>query len=138
MALAFGGSVHFVNSSRFDFEHILFFLVLSINRVAVEGSFAFSFVEGVLVKAVREGKWVLLDEINLASAETLQRLSGLLEVWCYTCPDTSPVFQRSRGKSSNDSSCVAVSPAPTSLLVCWFRERDRFLLLVLVLVRVWV
>lgn len=46
----------------------------------MEGSFAFSFVEGVLVKALREGKWVLLDEINLASAETLQRLSGLLEV----------------------------------------------------------
>ena len=50
------------------------------SRLAVEGSFAFSFVEGVLVKAIREGKWVLLDEINLASAETLQRLSGLLEV----------------------------------------------------------
>lgn len=49
-------------------------------RLAVEGSFVFSFVEGVLVKAIREGKWVLLDEINLASAETLQRLSGLLEV----------------------------------------------------------
>lgn len=49
-------------------------------RMAVEGSFAFSFVEGVLVKAIREGGWVLLDEINLASAETLQRLSGLLEV----------------------------------------------------------
>lgn len=32
------------------------------------------------MKAIREGKWVLLDEINLASAETLQRLSGLLEV----------------------------------------------------------
>lgn len=46
----------------------------------MEGSFAFSFVEGVLVKAIREGGWVLLDEINLASAETLQRLSGLLEV----------------------------------------------------------
>lgn len=53
---------------------------LSMARIAVEGSFAFSFVEGVLVRAIREGKWVLLDEINLASAETLQRLSGLLEV----------------------------------------------------------
>ena len=30
---------------------------------------AFEFVEGLLVKAVREGQWVLLDEINLASAE---------------------------------------------------------------------
>ena len=49
----------------------------------MEGSFAFSFVEGVLVRAIREGKWVLLDEINLASAETLQRLSGLLEVFIY-------------------------------------------------------
>ena len=46
----------------------------------MEGSFAFSFVGEILVKAIREGKWVLLDEINLASAETLQRLSGLLEV----------------------------------------------------------
>lgn len=53
--------------------------------MAVEGSFAFSFVEGVLVKAIREGKWVLLDEINLASAETLQRLSGLLEVCVCVC-----------------------------------------------------
>lgn len=55
-------------------------MLFLIFRLAVEGSFAFSFVEGVLVKAIREGKWVLLDEINLASAETLQRLSGLLEV----------------------------------------------------------
>lgn len=53
---------------------------IMVTRAAVEGSFAFSFVEGILVKAIREGKWVLLDEINLASAETLQRLSGLLEV----------------------------------------------------------
>jgi len=41
--------------------------------------FAFSFVEGVLVTAVRAGHWVLLDEINLATADTLQRLAGLLE-----------------------------------------------------------
>ncbi|KAF0299690.1 Midasin [Amphibalanus amphitrite] len=40
---------------------------------------AFAFIEGTLVKAVREGHWVLLDEINLASAETLECLSGLLE-----------------------------------------------------------
>ncbi|XP_065212438.1 midasin [Planococcus citri] len=40
---------------------------------------AFAFVEGALVRALRQGFWVLLDEINLASAETLQCLSGLLE-----------------------------------------------------------
>eukprot|EP00741_Cyanophora_paradoxa_P000351 tig00000403_g342.t1 len=40
---------------------------------------AFSFVEGALVRAVRAGDWLLLDEINLASAETLQRIAGLLD-----------------------------------------------------------
>jgi midasin len=32
-------------------------------RQQVEHSFAFSFVEGVLVKAIREGHWILLDEV---------------------------------------------------------------------------
>lgn len=36
---------------------------------AAEGGFAFAFVEGALVKAVREGWWLLLDEMNLAPAE---------------------------------------------------------------------
>lgn len=31
------------------------------------------------MKALRNGDWVLLDEINLAAAETLECLSGLLE-----------------------------------------------------------
>jgi len=30
-----------------------------------EGGFAFAFVEGKLVQALREGWWLLLDEINL-------------------------------------------------------------------------
>ncbi|CAH0557511.1 unnamed protein product [Brassicogethes aeneus] len=42
-------------------------------------SLAFAFIEGSLVKAVEKGYWVLLDEINLANAETLECLSGLLE-----------------------------------------------------------
>ncbi|KAG2499138.1 hypothetical protein HYH03_002721 [Edaphochlamys debaryana] len=44
-----------------------------------EGGFAFAFVEGVLVKALRNGWWLLLDEINLAPPEVLERLAGLLE-----------------------------------------------------------
>ncbi|KAL0028971.1 hypothetical protein WJX77_009058 [Trebouxia sp. C0004] len=44
-----------------------------------EKGFAFAFVEGALVKAVREGWWLLLDEINLAPAEALERIAGLLE-----------------------------------------------------------
>ncbi|CDI84057.1 Midasin, related [Eimeria praecox] len=39
----------------------------------------FVFTEGPLVEAVRTGKWLLLDEINLAPPDLLQRLLGLLE-----------------------------------------------------------
>ena len=39
----------------------------------------FAFVEGALVTALREGHWILLDEINLAPAETLERIGGILE-----------------------------------------------------------
>ncbi|KAI7944893.1 hypothetical protein MJO28_010588 [Puccinia striiformis f. sp. tritici] len=38
----------------------------------------FRFVEGPLVKALQNGDWVLLDEINLGTTETLEALSGLL------------------------------------------------------------
>ncbi|KCV71765.1 hypothetical protein H696_01183 [Fonticula alba] len=51
----------------------------SSQKQQLESSFLFAFVEGVLVKAVQAGHWVLLDEINLATTETLECLSGLLE-----------------------------------------------------------
>ena len=41
--------------------------------------FAFAFAEGSIVKAVRNGEWILLDEINLASPDTLESLSDLLD-----------------------------------------------------------
>ena len=41
-------------------------------------AFAFNFIEGALVKAVRNGDWLLLDEINLASPDTLEALVDLL------------------------------------------------------------
>ncbi|KAI1640182.1 hypothetical protein F4809DRAFT_637851 [Biscogniauxia mediterranea] len=42
------------------------------------GSFAFAFVEGNIIKAARNGDWVLLDEINLASPDTLESIADLL------------------------------------------------------------
>ena len=48
-------------------------------RLANLSGLAFAFTEVVLVDALKNGKWVLLDEVNLASAETLQRLCGLLD-----------------------------------------------------------
>ncbi|KAM4713456.1 midasin isoform 2-T2 [Anableps anableps] len=46
---------------------------------ACETVMVFAFVEGSLAQAVKKGHWILLDEINLAAAETLECLSGLLE-----------------------------------------------------------
>lgn len=45
---------------------------------AMDNSFVFDYVEGSLVRAVRNGEWLLLDEINLASADTLESISDLL------------------------------------------------------------
>ena len=41
-------------------------------------NFAFAFVEGKIVDAVRNGEWILFDEINLASPDTLDSVAGLL------------------------------------------------------------
>uniref|UniRef100_A0A674E141 Midasin n=1 Tax=Salmo trutta TaxID=8032 RepID=A0A674E141_SALTR len=46
---------------------------------ACETALVFAFVEGTLAQAVKKGEWILLDEMNLAAAETLECLSGLLE-----------------------------------------------------------
>ncbi|KAF2768629.1 midasin [Teratosphaeria nubilosa] len=55
--------------------------VKDLERRLAAGSegFAFSFVEGNIVKAVRNGHWVLLDEINLASPDTLEAIADLLD-----------------------------------------------------------
>lgn len=41
------------------------------NKDKIESNLAFHFVEGNLIKAIRQGDWVLIDEINLASNEVL-------------------------------------------------------------------
>lgn len=48
-------------------------------QVKAASRMTFAFIEGSLVKAMQQGHWVLLDEINLASAEILECLAGLLE-----------------------------------------------------------
>ena len=50
-----------------------------VNLTKIEYGFAFQFIDGLLIDALRSGNWVLLDEINLASSETLQALSGILD-----------------------------------------------------------
>ncbi|GFE52883.1 ATPase associated with various cellular activities AAA family protein [Babesia ovis] len=38
----------------------------------------FKFEDGLLIRAMQEGWWILLDEINLASSDLLQRFVGIL------------------------------------------------------------
>ncbi|KAI0715617.1 P-loop containing nucleoside triphosphate hydrolase protein [Cerioporus squamosus] len=49
-----------------------------VQHVQGKSKFAFAFVEGPLVKALRNGDWILLDEVNLATPEMLESISGLL------------------------------------------------------------
>ncbi|OWZ18792.1 Midasin-like protein [Phytophthora megakarya] len=72
-----GTSINILGSRWDTFESEL--VRFERQKEQAESHFAFSFVEGVLVKALREGHWVLLDEINLASSDTLERISTLLE-----------------------------------------------------------
>ncbi|RLV92019.1 Midasin [Spathaspora sp. JA1] len=49
-----------------------------IQCASLDSSFVFNFVEGTLVKAVRNGDWLLLDELNLATSDTLESIADLL------------------------------------------------------------
>lgn len=54
-------------------------LETAFGQLVASSGMMFSFVEGAFVSALRNGEWILLDEVNLAPAETLQRISGVLE-----------------------------------------------------------
>ncbi|KAL0319420.1 UNVERIFIED_CONTAM: Midasin [Sesamum angustifolium] len=48
-------------------------------QVSASDGMLFSFVEGAFITALRNGEWILLDEVNLAPPEILQRVIGVLE-----------------------------------------------------------
>ncbi|KAL8046294.1 hypothetical protein ABFX02_08G168300 [Erythranthe guttata] len=48
-------------------------------QVSASNGMVFSFVEGAFVTALKNGEWILLDEVNLAPPEILQRVVGVLE-----------------------------------------------------------
>jgi MoxR-like ATPase len=45
----------------------------------VNGQGNFEWVDGLLLRAVKEGKWILLDNVNLCPSSVLDRLNSLLE-----------------------------------------------------------
>ncbi|KAG6397962.1 hypothetical protein SASPL_139412 [Salvia splendens] len=48
-------------------------------QVSASDGMVFSFVEGAFIRAMKNGEWVLLDEVNLAPPEIMQRVTGVLE-----------------------------------------------------------
>ncbi|KAJ6370382.1 hypothetical protein OIU76_028623 [Salix suchowensis] len=54
-------------------------LETALRQIEASSGMLFSFVEGSFITALRNGEWILLDEVNLAPPETLQRVIGVLE-----------------------------------------------------------
>lgn len=50
-----------------------------IGSYSADESGAFAFNEGVLAQAMRDGHWIILDELNLASTEILEALNRVLD-----------------------------------------------------------
>jgi midasin len=49
------------------------------SQIGSAAGMSFQFVEGAFVSAIRNGDWILLDEVNLAPPETLQRIGAVLD-----------------------------------------------------------
>ncbi len=58
----------------------------------MKGRFAYQYIEGALVKSLQNGDWVLLDELNLASDELLQKLAPIIEGRSLTVSERSDLF----------------------------------------------
>lgn len=52
---------------------------LQVSRASKDSGTAFDFVESPLVQAIREGWWVLLDNVNSAPPDAIERLNSLTE-----------------------------------------------------------
>jgi midasin len=71
---------HFkVSLYRQWFQFKQFITKVDANLDKIIQKFTFQFFEGALTRALTQGEWIILDEINLASAEALQFLSSLLD-----------------------------------------------------------
>jgi midasin len=60
-------------SSKRLYDWLLYKTNIKIFQKQIKSSGAFIFMEGSLVKAMKQGIWILMDEINLASPSILQR-----------------------------------------------------------------
>lgn len=97
------------------------------NLEMIKNKFTFKFFEGALTKAIVNGEWIILDEINLASSETLQFLGTLLEekyssIILHEKGDTEPLKRHSNFRlfaAMNPASDIGKRNLPLSI-------RNRF------------
>jgi midasin len=68
-----GGSLYEWREMMRKFGNIL------ANLDKIDSNLVFSFLEGNLIQALRQGDWILIDEINLASNDVLQKIVPLVE-----------------------------------------------------------
>jgi midasin len=62
-----------------EWESLSTRLKVALNQISSGAGMTFKFVEGAFVTALRSGHWILLDEVNLAPQETLQRIGAVLD-----------------------------------------------------------
>eukprot|EP01038_Epipyxis_sp_PR26KG_P006887 gene6887-9437_t len=74
---------------------------LEVNLPKIENGFAFSYIHGVIIDAMQHGHWILLDEINLASPETLQCLTGILDTNTISMSTENQVIDNKGNKTSS-------------------------------------
>ena len=48
------------------------------NQLQDKTGYFFQFIDGQLIDSINKGSWILLDEINLASDEVLNRLATIV------------------------------------------------------------
>lgn len=48
------------------------------NLDRIDSNLVFTFLEGNLIKAIKNGDWILIDEINLATNDVLQKIVPLI------------------------------------------------------------
>lgn len=61
-----------------------------------KSAFSFKFQKGGLTQALQQGCWLLLDEINLASNETLERLHSILDSKSITLTEKAEINEIDR------------------------------------------
>eukprot|EP00762_Andalucia_godoyi_P001029 ANDGO_02023.mRNA.1 Midasin len=62
-------------------------------QVFTAGGFAFEWIDGILAQALKNGEWLLLDEVNMAPGEVLERLAALLDGDVIVAESTSRIVR---------------------------------------------